>query len=336
MGKPAARIGDLTVHGGAITTGAPNVLIGGVPAARMTDLHTCPMCSPTPHVGGPIMLGSTSVLIGGQPAARMGDTCQCAGPMDMIAVGYPSVLIGEGITAAGVAVATQATSSHFLDVKFVDQGGKPITHVHYVLDAPDGSVETGLLGGRIRHTGVKPGTYNIALRTITKADWSKKKVRKGEKVKLLVETAGIDNGAKAGFEIWERNANRADRVNTKISGQQVQNDKVEVEWAYTYEEEKDNAWSGNKRLGYVSPLFYYIVTIGECGRRSPLLDYKDWIEIELKDDDGKPVANEEYILRFSNGEIRKGKLDNNGRRREDKIPPISHRVEFPNLPGVTC
>ncbi|HRJ17177.1 MAG TPA: PAAR domain-containing protein, partial [Saprospiraceae bacterium] len=28
-GRPAARIGDLTAHGGIIIAGAPNVLIGG-------------------------------------------------------------------------------------------------------------------------------------------------------------------------------------------------------------------------------------------------------------------------------------------------------------------
>jgi len=95
MGKPAARMGDPTAHGGVIVVGFPTVLIGGQPAARMGDMHTCPMFTgPVPHVGGPITMGSATVLIGGQPAARMGDMATCVGPPDTIAMGFPTVLIG--------------------------------------------------------------------------------------------------------------------------------------------------------------------------------------------------------------------------------------------------
>ncbi len=98
MGQPAARVGDSTAHGGIITIGFPQVLIGGQPAARLGDMHTCPMVTPgtppVPHVGGPILRGSATVLIGGQPAARMGDTATCVGPPDTIVSGAPTVLIG--------------------------------------------------------------------------------------------------------------------------------------------------------------------------------------------------------------------------------------------------
>lgn len=98
MSKPAARVGDSTAHGGVIVVGCPTVLIGGMPAARMGDMHTCPMATPgtppIPHVGGPITLGSTTVLIGGMPAARMGDMATCTGPPDSIVAGCPTVLIG--------------------------------------------------------------------------------------------------------------------------------------------------------------------------------------------------------------------------------------------------
>lgn len=50
-------------------------------AARLTDLHVCPMVTPAlppvPHVGGPILIGYTTVLIGKLPAARKGDMCLC-------------------------------------------------------------------------------------------------------------------------------------------------------------------------------------------------------------------------------------------------------------------
>jgi uncharacterized Zn-binding protein involved in type VI secretion len=95
MSRPAARQGDMSAHGGVITVGYPPVLIGGQPAARMGDMHTCPMSDgPKPHVGGPILTGSATVLIGGQPTARQGDTAACSGPPDTIVGGAPHVLIG--------------------------------------------------------------------------------------------------------------------------------------------------------------------------------------------------------------------------------------------------
>jgi uncharacterized Zn-binding protein involved in type VI secretion len=94
---PAARVGDLTAHGGTIVgPGALNVLIGGQPAARVGDMQVCPLADgPKPHVGGPITgPGSATVLIGGLPAARIGDMTQCVGPPGTIAQGLPTVMIG--------------------------------------------------------------------------------------------------------------------------------------------------------------------------------------------------------------------------------------------------
>ena len=64
-------------------------------------MHVCPMVTGVvPHVGGPILPpGAPTVLIGGMPAARLGDMCVCVGPPDVIALGSPTVLIG-GMPAA--------------------------------------------------------------------------------------------------------------------------------------------------------------------------------------------------------------------------------------------
>jgi uncharacterized Zn-binding protein involved in type VI secretion len=71
------------------------------PAARVTDMHVCPMWTGlVPHVGGPVLPpGCPTVLIGGLPAARITDMCTCVGPPDMIAMGSPMCLIG-GLPAA--------------------------------------------------------------------------------------------------------------------------------------------------------------------------------------------------------------------------------------------
>lgn len=71
----------------------------GSPAARISDMHTCPMMipgsPPIPHVGGPIVKGAPTVIIGGMPAARVGDMAVCVGPPDTIVKGSTSVLISS-------------------------------------------------------------------------------------------------------------------------------------------------------------------------------------------------------------------------------------------------
>ena len=66
----------------------------GMPAARITDMHVCPMVTVlVPHVGGPILPpGAITVLIGGLPAARVSDMAVCVGPPDVIALGSFTVL----------------------------------------------------------------------------------------------------------------------------------------------------------------------------------------------------------------------------------------------------
>ena len=72
----------------------------GMPAARLTDMHACPMVTPglppIPHVGGPILPPcSVDVLIGELPAARVTDEALCVGPPDMIVLGSFTVLIND-------------------------------------------------------------------------------------------------------------------------------------------------------------------------------------------------------------------------------------------------
>ncbi|MBX3361752.1 MAG: PAAR domain-containing protein [Phycisphaeraceae bacterium] len=73
----------------------------GTPAARISDMHVCPMVTGVvPHVGGPILPpGCPTVLIGGLPAARVTDMAVCTGPPDVIVKGSGTVLIG-GLPAA--------------------------------------------------------------------------------------------------------------------------------------------------------------------------------------------------------------------------------------------
>lgn len=67
----------------------------GMPAARIGDMHVCPMVTGVvPHVGGPILPPcAVTVLTGGIPQARVGDMLTCVGPPDVIALGSFTVIV---------------------------------------------------------------------------------------------------------------------------------------------------------------------------------------------------------------------------------------------------
>jgi uncharacterized Zn-binding protein involved in type VI secretion len=90
---PAARVGDLTPHPGVVTgPGVPTVLLCGMPAAVVGDLHTCSFPPPAVHPPTPFPMGFPTVLIGGRPALRVGDVSGCGAPI--LPPACPTVLIG--------------------------------------------------------------------------------------------------------------------------------------------------------------------------------------------------------------------------------------------------
>jgi uncharacterized Zn-binding protein involved in type VI secretion len=91
----------------------------GSPAARLTDMHVCPMVTVVvPHVGGPIVGPcAPTVLIGGLPAARISDMLVCVGPPDVIVLGsftvltmsMPQARIGDMTAHGGVIILGEFT-----------------------------------------------------------------------------------------------------------------------------------------------------------------------------------------------------------------------------------
>lgn len=362
----AARIGDMTAHGGSIVVGNPTVLIGGMPASCLGDMHVCPMVTPgvppIPHVGGPITLGSTGVLIGKKPAARQGDMAVCTGPPDSIIIGCPTVMIGEisagggggggggagaggtgsatkgAITSATLASITPGTvdiDDHFLDVSFHDKAKLPITGYSYTMKGPDGKIRAGYLGGRIKRTSVPNGNYEISLFGIVNAQWSKQKANVGDKIKIKVDVIGIESGTEALLQIFQKDFYRPDELlhSTKTK---VKNDTIEADWEFTYKENRDDPDLGGKSSQkYSQPQFYFTVSVGDLTERSGFLQINDELEIELKDENGDPIANEKYKVYLPNGEVREGTLDSNGKAVEKKVPVQKCRVDFPNIIQTT-
>lgn len=356
MGKPAARIGDMTSHGGSIVVGQPNVLIGGMPAARATDMHACPMVNgPQPHVGGPITMGSPGVLIGGMPAARQGDMATCAGPPDTIVMGCPTVLIGAvspgsagaAGTAGGGAAAAKASAAtaqqgageattqeeHWVEFQFVDAAGLPVSGVPYTFADPDGNESTGTLrgDGTVREDALSQGQGEVVLQDVYAAEWGKNEARPDEKVTFSAKAEGFESGTPATVQILERDLKGPDVIVDEMEVE-VEGEKVEGEWEYVYPEEESEG-EGDASGGYSAPQYYFEVRIGSCTARSGLLKYQDYIEVELRDEEDDPIDGTEYVVYLSDGSVRNGMLDKQGKAREENLPPGKHEVKFPGLPG---
>ena len=142
------------------------------PAARVSDMHTCPMATPgtppIPHVGGPIIPPcKVNVIIGNMPAARVTDKCICIGPMDVIMKGSPTVLIG-GLMAARIG----DTTAH---------GGVIVTGQFNVLIGDVGGGPAG--GGGVPRSGGGGATSPTSLSTGPALDAA------GEQAETLVNAA---------------------------------------------------------------------------------------------------------------------------------------------------
>ncbi len=314
--------------GGPIPTPLPHPFAGMIDSGCSTSVNIMGMAAATvdsrasavpPHIpqGGPfqkppsnkakIMMGSTDVFIGGGSGGGGGGS-------------------GGAGNATTVAQEQEIEEGHTLDVKFVDKGGKPIMGVEYQIEDTESRKSAAPLTGQVKKSGVKEGDHKLSLRAITKCAWSESAARDGDKVKMQIETAGIQDGLAAVFSVWQRDVEGPDREIFSVDTVNVDGNKAEAEWAYEYPEDDGDE---ERRPGFSYPKFYFTAQIGGLKSRSGVLDYKDWIELELRDENDDPVANEEYEIRFSTGEIRRGRLDSNGQARVEGIPTASHSVSFP-------
>lgn len=332
-----------------------------------------PVPTPLPHpYNGSIKLNcSTTVKIMGQPAAMVGSKSQGQPPhipqggpfqkpptnMGEIMLGSFNVMIGNGggggggagsggKSSARAAAKAGAISSgsgsgdsseaeaktHFLNVEIVDKADFPIMGAHYVIKDPEGLTTGGAVTGGIQQEGIAEGDYEISLKAVTKAAWSAAKARDGEKVKLQVEGAGFDDGEEVVFVVWQKDINRPDTEIARIEDKTFSGGKAEAEWTYEFDPEAKPPEEGPG--AYSSPKFYFTVEIGEIRSRSGMLDYRDWVEINLKDPEGQAVADQDYTLRTPTGELRKGKTDSKGYAKEENIPPGAIEVGFPEAGNV--
>jgi hypothetical protein len=165
--------------------------------------------------------------------------------------------------------------------------------------------------------------------------WDKKEARRGDVLKMTADVKGAPDGTEAEIEIWEHDADGVHDLITKFPVL-VKNSKVEAKWEFEYHEDTDEIPTEEEsEKGYNPPEYFFRIRVGEVISDSDLLEFKDWIVIRLKDLDGSPIPDADFILHLPDGSEKKGKLDSDGYSKVENIPPGKFLVEFPNTPGVT-
>ena len=354
MSQPAARLGDMTAHGGVVTTGNPTVLINGQPAATVGDLHACPLCSPGPHVGGPVLLGAPTVLIGGRPAARVGDTCACAAPApDVIVSGSPNVLIGAASgagTAAATAAAASAASasvrpgtpgtgtsarplSPWVGVGYADPSGRPVAgwayHAEGGADARDGAVGTG---GQVWCDGLAGGgAVDVGLVGVYGCRWERAEARVGEPVGMSARCAGVEDGAFAAFEVYRVATDPGGAVERalvwtrlgEVAGGRVEALEPFVEPDEPVEDEATAVW-------------YEVEAVVEHVHRARggALRLRDDIALRVLDEEGEPVRDLPHEVRVAVGEVHGLQTDRGGAAGISDVQPGRYRVALPLSRGA--
>jgi len=231
-------------------------------------------------------------------------------------------------------VQSNQVDTHYIDLTFEDKAKLTVGGLRYTLTFPDNSKTSGTLGKQIKRTGVPQGDYTVELQGIMDAQWSVKEAALDTAVDLKVETTGVADGEKAVLEVYVRDGNYTDHL-LEVIEKQVSGDKVQAQWTMRVDEKYLNICDvKSKQKKFSSPYFFYKVTIGELCERSGILRYKGKMDIELCDGNDKPVKNASYRIRLSTGEVRSGKLDQNGKIPVGDIPPTKHTVEFPDCQDV--
>jgi hypothetical protein len=175
---------------------------------------------------------------------------------------------------------------------------------------------------------------------VTDMSWSAPEARRGDILTLKASVENLPDSAQVKVIIYEFDRDGAHDKIVELPAT-VQSKKIELQWAYEYHEDTDEIPSDadlqRYGRGYNPPEYFFTVKVDrqEFGRKqeSGLLEFKDWVEIELLDDEGKDMGGVDYTLTLPDGTERKGTLDENGYAREENVPPGQIDVSFGDTAG---
>ena len=171
--------------------------------------------------------------------------------------------------------------------------------------------------------------------------WSAKEARRGDVLTLSADVNGLPDHTEVVVTVYEYDRDGAHDKIVELPATVVKK-RLEVQWEYEYHEDTDEIATQEEldEYGgsYNPPEYFFAVKVEDTEygvkQESGLLVFKDWIEIELHDEDGNALANEEYVIHLADGQTMRGNLDAAGRARQDGVSPGRVTVEFPGLEEV--
>ena len=172
---------------------------------------------------------------------------------------------------------------------------------------------------------------------VTNLKWGQKEARRGDVVSLSADIEGLRDEVEVMIIIYEYDQDGAHDFITKFPCR-VKNKKIETEWEYEYHEDTDEIPTQEEKekygKNYNPPEYFFVIDFyrqrfGDK-QESGLLEFKDWIEIELLDQFGEPVAEAEYVVLLADGSEVEGKLDSKGFARVEDVVPGPYWVQFPD------
>ena len=191
--------------------------------------------------------------------------------------------------------------------------------VYFEVELPDNS-----LSGESDRIPARPPVR------VSNMKWSAKEARRGDVLTLTANVQNVQNGTEVEITIYEYDR---DSIHDKIAKLPavVQDEKIEVKWDYEYYEDTDEVPTEEElqKYGrnYNPPEYFFTIKIGETefgkDQESGILEFKDWIELELLNYTG----DEEYVLHLPDGTQRKGQFDDTGKLREEDLPPGRCTIE---------
>jgi hypothetical protein len=166
--------------------------------------------------------------------------------------------------------------------------------------------------------------------------WGQEQARRGDRLTLSARIRNIPNRTDVAVRIYEYDRDGVHDLITELETQ-VRDGRVEVVWEYEYHEDTDELPTDEELQeygeSYNPPEYFFTIFVDgfELGleQESGLLVFQDYLELEMVDGNGAPLAGRDYTLHLPDGSTRDGTLDDQGRAREEDIPPGRTTVEVP-------
>ncbi len=168
--------------------------------------------------------------------------------------------------------------------------------------------------------------------------WDKEEVKRDEIVIMTADIRGLDSGETVEVRVYEHDAGGAHDKVLSLDGM-VKDNRMELQWAFEYfdntEDIPDDDDLEPRGGSYQPPKYFFTVVAGnkEYGRddqASGLLAFSDDAAFQFVDEDGLPLADQDFTIRFGDRNTKDGKTDSEGWARLKELPPGKMEVDFPN------